>query len=231
MKTMIAIPCMDAVQTDFCRSLVNMRYVGDILFRFTECSLIYHARTQLCRMALEAEADFVLWLDSDVIFPPNLMEDLMADIQGKDMVTAIYYKRRPPFSPVIWKTTRPGILPGQGEVIAYDDFPEDGLFEIDACGFGAVLMKTGVIRDVANTFHETFGPIPGFGEDLSFCIRARGCGYKIWADPALKIGHKGSMIINESTFHAFRGKMENIKEVNGDAERGEAGAAGDGGGI
>ena len=226
MKTMIAIPCMDAVATDFCQSLVNMRYVGEVQFGFTECSLIYHARTQLCRMAMEAGADYVLWLDSDVIFKPNLMEDLMTDIQGKDMVTAIYHMRRPPFRPVIWKKIKPGLLPGLCEIEPYDDYPTDGLFEVEGCGFGAVLMKTEVIKDVAETFHETFGPIPGFGEDLSFCVRARTCGYKIHADPKLQIGHKGGMIINEDTFRAFRAKVGNINQIDpntktDDTERGE----------
>ena len=224
MKTLIAIPCMDAVQTDFCRSLVNMRYVGEVQFGFTECSLIYHARTELCKMAMEAESDYVLWLDSDVVFKPDLMETLMTDIQGRDMVTAVYHMRRPPFRPVIWKTLTPGILPGHGTVVHYDDYPTDGLFEVEACGFGTVLMKTGVIKDVAETFHETFGPMAGFGEDLSFCIRARSCGYKIHCDPSLQVGHKGSMIINQSTFGAYRTKVKEIEQEGKNADGMQTGA-------
>ena len=211
MKTLIAIPCMDAVQMEFCQALVQMRYVGEIQFGFTSCSLIYQARTQLCKMAMEAEADYVLWLDSDVSFGPSLMEDLMTDIQGRDFVTGIYHMRRPPFRPVIWKTLKTGLLPQDCTVVPYDDYPEDDLFEIEGCGFGAVLMKTGVIKDVAETFHETFAPIPGFGEDLSFCIRAKSCGYKIHADPRIQVGHKGSMIINQNTFRTFRGRMTEEK--------------------
>ena len=226
MKTMIAIPCMDTVQTEFVRSLVSMRYVGEVQFIFTECSLIYHARTSLCKMALEAGADYVLWLDSDVVFQPDLMERLMEDIQGRDMVTAVYHGRRPPFRPVIWKTITTGLLPENMVVEQYDDYPTDGLFEIAACGFGAVLMKTGVIRDVAQTFHQTFSPLPGLGEDLSFCVRARNCGFRIWCDPSLQIGHKGSMIINQDTFRAFRARIKTRGED--DAEGSEKGPAGDG---
>ena len=215
MKTIIAIPCMDTVQTEFVRSLVNMRYVGEIQFCFTECSLVYQARTALCKMALEAEADFVLWLDSDVIFHAGMMEELMTDIQGKDMVTAVYHGRRPPFKPVIYKTITPGLLPATIKVEEYPDYPTDGLFEVEGCGFGAVLMKTGVIRDVAETFHQTFSPIPGLGEDLSFCVRARNCGYKIWCDPKIQIGHKGAMVIDGNTFRAYRAKKS---EVKGNAE-------------
>lgn len=231
MKTLIAIPCMDAVQMEFCQSLVHMRYVGEIKFGFTSCSLIYQARTQLCRMALETDADYVLWLDSDMIFEPSLMEDLMEAIQGKDMVTAIYHTRRPPFRPVIWKTVTPGLLPTDCTVENYDDYPTDGLFEIEACGFGAVLMKTGVIRDVAETFHETFAPVPGFGEDLSFCIRAKSCGFKMYADPRIQVGHKGSMIINGSTFQAFRRMTAGKREEDNHAERVQEGAEDHGGGI
>lgn len=227
MKTLIAIPCMDTVQTEFVRSLVSMRYVGEVQFMFTECSLIYHARTSLCKMALEAGADYVLWLDSDVIFEPDLMERLMEDIQGRDMVTAVYHGRRPPFKPVIWKTITTGLLPENMVVEQYDDYPEDGLFEIAACGFGAVLMKIGVIADVAATFHQTFSPLPGLGEDLSFCVRARNCGLKIWCDPKLQIGHKGSTIINQNTFRAFRARMETEMRGEHHAERSETGPAGE----
>ena len=231
MKTLIAIPCMDTVQTEFVRSLVSMRYVGEVQFMFTECSLIYHARTSLCKMALEAGADYVLWLDSDVIFEPDLMERLMEDIQGRDMVTAVYHGRRPPFKPVIWKTITTGLLPENMVVEQYDDYPEDGLFEIAACGFGAVLMKIGVIADVAATFHQTFSPLPGLGEDLSFCVRARNCGLKIWCDPKLQIGHKGSTIINQNTFRAFRARMETEMRGEHHAERSEAGPAGERGRV
>ena len=229
MKTIIAIPCMDMVHTEFVRSLVSMRYVGEIQFCFTECSLIYQARTALCKMAMDAGADYVLWLDSDVVFQPDLMERLMEDIQGRDMVTAVYHARKAPFRPVIWKTIRTGLMPTDAQVEQYDDYPTDGLFEIEGCGFGAVLMKTGVIRDVAETFHQTFAPVTGLGEDLSFCVRARSCGYKIWCDPALQIGHKGAMIINQDTFRAFRGRKEKRGEDH--AEGSEKGAAGDGGGV
>ena len=210
MKTMIAIPCMDTVQTEFVRSLVSMRYVGEVQFIFTECSLVYHARTSLCKMAMENGADCVLWLDSDVVFGPDLMERLMEDLQGRDMVTAIYHARRPPFRPVIWKTITTGLLPSSTVVEQYDDYPTDGLFEIAACGFGAVLMKIGVIRDVAEMFHQTFNPLPGLGEDLSFCVRARNCGYKIWCDPEIQIGHKGASIITKDTFKAYRERVGGV---------------------
>ena len=204
MKTMIAIPCMDTVQTEFAQSLMRMKLVGEVQHAFLSCSLIYKSRNDLADMAIQAKADYVLWLDSDVIFPSTLMVDLMADMEGRDMVTGIYHMRRPPFKPVIWKKLRQGIVPADNENEDWDDYPKDEIFEIDGCGFGCVMMRASMLQPIVDRYHDLFSPLPGYGEDLSFCVRARSCGFKIHADPKLQIGHKGSLIISDETFDAFR---------------------------
>jgi len=204
MKTMIAIPCMDTVQTEFAQSLVNMRPVGEIRHAFESCSLIYKSRTDLGLLAIKEGADFVLWLDSDVIFPSDLMIDLMEDMKGRDIVTGVYYMRRAPFKPVIWKTLRQGLTPDENESVDYNDYPKDQIFEVDGCGFGAVMMRTSVLEAVRDKYHELFAPVPGYGEDLSFCVRARGCGFKIYCDPRIQIGHKAATIVTGESFEAYR---------------------------
>jgi GT2 family glycosyltransferase len=66
------------------------------------------------------------------------------------------------------------------------------------------MMRTGVIQAVVDKYHDLFAPLRGYGEDLSFCIRARGCGFDIWVDPKLQIGHKASTIVTNKTFEAYR---------------------------
>ena len=65
-------------------------------------------------------------------------------------------------------------------------------------------MRTEVIRAVVDKYRAIFDMIPGYGEDLSFCIRARGCGFDIWADPKIQVGHKASTIVTDKTFEAYR---------------------------
>lgn len=204
MKTMIAIPCMDTVQTEFAQSLVNMRPVGEIRHAFESCSLIYKSRTDLGLLAIKEGADFVLWLDSDVIFPPDLMIDLMEDMKGRDIVTGVYHMRRAPFKPVIWKKLRQGLTAEENENEDYNDYPKDQIFEVEGCGFGAVMMRTSVLAAVRDKYHELFAPVPGYGEDLSFCVRARGCGFKIHCDPRIQIGHKAATIVTGESFEAYR---------------------------
>lgn len=204
MKTMIAIPCMDTIQTEFVQSLVNMRPVGSIQHAFLSCSLVYKARTDLGQTAVTEGSDFVLWLDSDVVFPSDLLIDMMADMEGRDMVCGICHMRRPPFKPVIWKKLRQGLTPAENESEDWDDYPRDRIFEVEGCGFGAVMMRTEVLKTVIDRYHELFAPLPGYGEDLSFCVRARACGYKIHCDPRIQIGHKAATIVTDNTFQAFR---------------------------
>lgn len=204
MKTMIAIPCMDTVQTEFAQSLVSLHPVGQIRPAFMSSSLIYKSRTDLSLIALAEKADFVLWLDSDMVFPPSLLVDLMADMEGRDIVSGICHMRRPPYTPVLYEKLRQGLEPAENDSKKLIDYPKDAPFKVEGCGFGCVLMRTSVLQTIVDKYHDVFTPLPGYGEDLSFCIRARGCGFDIWADPRIQVGHKGSTIITDKTFEAYR---------------------------
>ena len=72
-------------------------------------------------------------------------------------------------------------------------------------GFGCVLVKTEVLFEVAAKFRTWFEPMNGFGEDLSFCYRARECGYDILLDPTIMCGHVGHIVVNEDFYKAYSG--------------------------
>jgi len=212
MKTMIAIPCGETVQTEFSKSLNNLCLngrVGQMYVAYLPGSLVYKARNDLALHALEEKADYVLWIDSDMIFPSNLLIDLMRDMEDekKDIVAGVCHMRREPYKPVLWSKLRQGLTAFENESECLVDYPRDGLFEVEGCGFGCILMKTEVIHAVQDKYSELFAPLPGYGEDLSFCIRARGCGYRIWVDPKVQVGHKGAMIVDDRVFQAFRQKL------------------------
>jgi len=207
MKTMIAVPCMDTMPYEFVESLYRMKTVGQIRPAFLSGSLVYKARTDLALIALQEKADFILWLDSDMVFNADLMVDLMNDMEGRDMVAGVCHMRRPPYAPVLYSKLRQGLTPAENEHEKLYDYPEKDLFKVEGCGFGCVMMRTTVVQAVVDKYHELFTPMPGYGEDLSFCIRARGCGYDIWADPKVQLGHKSSTIVTRDTFEACRDKV------------------------
>ena len=87
MKILIGIPSMDMVSVHFCRSLVTLQKLENCSVSFVIDSLIYSARNEICRQALKDNYDYVLWLDSDMVFPPETIAKLLAD--GKNIVTGL----------------------------------------------------------------------------------------------------------------------------------------------
>ena len=226
MKTIIAIPCMDMVHTEFMRSILSMSRIGDnVGFTLTSSSLIYDARNNLAKQALDNGYERVLWLDSDMSFKPDLMKRLMDDMDetGAEIVGGLYFSRRIPLVPVVYEKVGYFHSDEKDEVtpcaLNYYEYPRDQIFQCEGIGFGAVLVSTEIIKRVQEKFGLPFSPILGFGEDLSFCIRARQLGAKILCDSRIKCGHVGQQFYTEEMY-AYPVKKEGTK--NGNAGQSEA---------
>lgn len=204
MKILIAVPCMDQVPAPFCQSLAMLRKVGDCVLSMQMGSLIYTSRNTLATRAIQTEADYVLWLDSDMVFEPDLLERLMKTLTENDLdiVTGLYFRRVQPYSPVLFKDLTL-IRDTFFEWSEFKEVPSD-LFEVAGCGFGCVLMKTDAFFDVQSKFGNMFAPIGNTGEDLAFCWRARECGYKVWCDPSIICGHVGYVISDDKFYLAYQ---------------------------
>lgn len=205
MRTLIAIPCMDMVHTIFMKSLLGMNKPGEVKYSISCSSLVYDARNNLAKQAVTEGFDRILWLDSDMEFNPDLLQKLSADLdEGREFVSGIYFKRRAPVQPVIYEKV--GYIHDEQQdtvqpvAISYTDYPRDAIFETEGVGFGGVLMTTDLVKRVADKFGLPFSPILGFGEDLSFCTRARDVGAKIYCDSRVKLGHVGLGTITEDTY-------------------------------
>lgn len=194
MKTMIAIPCMDMMHTRFVQSLIGMRVSGEIQYNFGMSSLVYDSRNKLSNMAIEGGFDRVLWLDSDMVFSPDLFERLNHQMDmGRRFITALCVKRKHPVQATIYKsvmmTEENGIrVP---KAYTYTDYPKDSLFEVAASGFGCVMTDVQLLQDITDKFGLPFSPVLGFGEDLSFCQRSREIGTALYCDSSIKVGHIG----------------------------------------
>lgn len=195
MKTLIAIPCMDNVTAPFAHSLATMEKTGECVISMNISSLIYDARNQLAAQALKAQADYILWLDSDMIVPPDVIPRMLKHMEdGKDFVSGIYFRRRAPFAPVLYSR-----IDREGHA-DFNDYPEDTVFEIAGAGFGCCMTRVSMLEDIALNFKDWFTPFNNYGEDLSFCLRALECGYKLYCDSTIKCGHVGTVVVDESVY-------------------------------
>lgn len=203
MKVFVAIPSLDTVPALFCQSLALLQRAGDTIVGFQVGSLVYNARNELARQAIKSEADWVLWLDSDMVFEPDLLKKMLKVCEENDIdfLTGLCFRRKPPYTPTLFD--RLDKMEHGASYTTIMSVPE-GRFKVGGCGFAGVLMSTDVLLSVAARFGgRMFDPMEGFGEDVSFCWRARQCGYEIWCDSEIELGHVGSMIVTRKFFEAY----------------------------
>lgn len=208
MKTFIALPCMDFVNTEFLASILKLKCLGEVTFSITQCTLIYDARNTLAQKAIAQGHDRILWLDTDMTFDTDIFEKLNADIDsGLDFVSGLYFGRKDPIRMTIFKEIEYKRLEGSDDkvlpvAVPYEDYPRDSLFEIAGAGMGCCMVKTELVNRVAQKYGLPFSPLIGFGEDISFCKRATELGAKLYCDSRIKCGHVRHSIVTEETWDA-----------------------------
>ena len=204
MKVFIAVPSMDSVPAFFAQSLALLQRDCDVQIGWEVGSLVYHARNNLARQALKSDADWVLWLDSDMVFAPDTLQRMLKVCKDNDIsfLTAVCFRRKPPYTPCLFDRLEK--VDKGASYTALMSVPE-GLFKVGGCGFAGVLMSSDVLLSVQSKFGRMFDPMDGFGEDVSFCWRARQCGYDIWCDASIEFGHVGNCIVTRGYFEAYNG--------------------------
>ena len=191
-KLLVAIPTLDFVHSAFVESLVKLQKrlsleCVDYEVCIISGTLVYVARDKLACEAINSDYTHVLWLDSDMVFQPDIFTDLMDT--GKDFVTGIYHARRPGHQSCIFKR-----CDDLDHLERFEQYPRE-TFEIGGCGFGCVLIKAEILKAVQYNYKTCFLPKAQFGEDIAFCNRARAMGFKIWCEPTVQCGHIGHITV------------------------------------
>ena len=185
MRLLIAIPTTDYIHADFINSLcgltteLNRRRIAYEVGLQTG-TLVYIARNRLANKAVNENFTHVLWLDSDMVFNPQILDDLM--FCEKEMVCGAFVSRRPPYSPCVYSSIK------KNEIEKVKDFGTKP-FRVDGCGFACVLTTTELIQAVQLKFGTAFQPTDYYGEDLAFCWRVGQIGREIWCEPTARCGH------------------------------------------
>lgn len=152
------------------------------------------SRNVLVSNFLRSDCEYLLFLDSDMVFPPNIIDLLIR--HDKDVVSALYFLRKkhnPCFR--FYK---------DGNYYSTAEFPKNKLIKVDAAGLGCILIKRKVLEDL----EKALGDKPFFattyksrehstGEDVYFCEKIREQGSEIFVDTSIILGHYGGIIPEE----------------------------------
>lgn len=146
-------------------------------------NFIDQMRNETVKHAIEGKYDYVFMVDTDQIYPKESITRLLA--HNKEIVGGLYYKRKSPHHPVHFKKVKMKLL--QGNNIEY--FPEGKLKQVEASGFGGVLVKTSVFKDLKYPYFKVRTLKNNtVGEDIDFCFKIKGK-HKFYIDPTLIYPH------------------------------------------
>jgi len=170
--------------------------ITNILEIFERSFPVDYNRNQICRNALELGCEYLLFLDTDMTFPPDMVPRLIG--AGKDVISGVYFKKRPPYAPV------PGMFsPGDplGQHIEPIADLSGGLVRADVVGGGCLLIRRCLLEAVGQPwFSYEIDKRTGersVTEDVGFCRRVLEKGFEIWVDTSIKCGHITSRIVTE----------------------------------
>jgi hypothetical protein len=183
----IAVPSGDMVHADFARAYAELCLASAKLplhLITVKSSIVAQARNNGVELAKKYGADFLLFLDSDMLFPPTALFRLL--LHGKDIVGATYTKRVAPFE----------IL---GTKLAEQPLNSSGdLLEMRRIPTGCLLINMQVFDKLSKPYFrfETDANGDIVGEDYVFCDRAREAGFRIWCDSLMstELGHIGQAV-------------------------------------
>ncbi len=139
-------------------------------------------RNWLASQAVKRDCHRLFFVDDDMILPEDTLDRLLAT--DKDIIGAVYNTKYEIQTPVI------EYLIGDDEKL----LKEKEIFKCGAIGTGCLLIATRVFRKIPpiwfNYEWNDNGSVK-MSHDWYFCYKARKCGYDIWADSSIPVGHIG----------------------------------------
>ena len=217
-KVVVGIPSAGYTQSEAMHSIwLHAYHLGrfeaenpEFEFHFKICGRMFTPmnRERIMESALQIGADYVFMVDDDMVFKQDIFERLYR--HKVDVVAALAFTRNPPHLPVLYQSRN-----GWDEILHRDffitewikNYPKNKLVEVDAVGFGCVLIDTKCVKNMKPPY---FMCSSGTGEDIFFCLKAGEAGARIFCDTSTKVGHLSNpMIIDEEM-----AEKHNDRELN-----------------
>lgn len=148
----------------------------------------------------EVDYDYMLWIDSDVVFR---FEDFQALLAHKvDMVGGLYLMADNARYAAVEHMDE-ALFQSQGEfefLTPQKVASRRGLVPVDYCGFGFVLVRRGVFEKLEYPwFRPLYVEIGGCSEftseDVGFCLMAKKAGLQMMIDPEVVVGHEKAVVL------------------------------------
>jgi GT2 family glycosyltransferase len=177
----------------FMRSILLTRdNIGPVqIFSVMSGPNISKARNMVVRTFLDrSPADYLFMCDTDMMFNDDAIERLMDS--GESFISGFCMTGEERPVPAMYR----GALQ-EGTFCPITEWPTDEIIDVDAVGSACSLIHRSVYETVerelpnkaAQWYQEQQYGDYLVGEDFTFCMRARKCGFKIKVDTSVKVAH------------------------------------------
>lgn len=201
-RILIGVPTNKYVETQTMKSIYDL-IVPDGYE--TELQFFYGYQIDQIRNLIADWAknyDYLFSVDSDIVLPKDALVKMLA--ADKDIISGLYIQRIP--------NTHTLEIYREGKNVPIEQLG-NGVVEIDACGFGCCLIKGGVFRKMVYphfVYKSAIDHRNTVSEDVYFCSKAKGAGFKVWADTSIQCAHIGSTTYNVNPTPIAKGHLETI---------------------
>lgn len=148
----------------------------------------------------QLDYDYIMWIDSDILFHPEQILRLIS--HNKDIVSGIYMMSGGnAFATVKDWDEEYFKQNGCFKFLTPEDIKDQkDLIEVSYTGMGFMLIKKGVFESMKypwfRPIEKRIGSMTDYtSEDVSFAIRAKENGYKVFIDPTIRVGHEKKIVL------------------------------------
>lgn len=183
----IGLPSMGSIKTLTVASLLDnlIHLKVPFAFSYPMHSLVQVARRDCVLEAQQAGSSHLCFIDSDMMFPGDLITRLAE--RNKPVIGVNAHEKRLP----LVSTVKIGV--DKPENWKAEDMPK-APFKCFAVGTGLMLIDMRVFEKMEQPWfafsHHPDGSLD-YGEDVWFCKRVREAGFEVWCDPTIPVGHIG----------------------------------------
>ena len=191
LKITLGVPTNRGVRPRTAKCLLDLvaqnKYYDWHILVPSEGYTIAENRNYLAIQALNNKSDYLLMIDDDMVFEPDLLNRLLAN--QKEIIGVAYHPRTDMQDKLKFLDETHFI-----NLETTTDPKYKTTFECHATGTGIILIKCEIFAMLTRPwfvfeYYDT-GQVK-LGEDWYFCAKAKKAGFTIWTDPSLKVGHLG----------------------------------------
>lgn len=189
------------------------------------CNLAGPRNEMVRKFLAKSGADWLLTVDSDMIFMPDMMERLLehADPEAAPIVGGLCFgfDGEGQIQPTLYGFIGDEQSP---QVVRFHEWPPDAMFQVAATGGAALLIHRTVFERMRDFRHPSRPGRTGFNdaypwfqelehdgrpvsEDIGFCWRAGLLGIPVYVNTAVQLGHVKQRVLTMDAYLAERGYL------------------------